>query len=124
MEVISTDNAPQAVGPYSQAIVQGDFIFVSGQLPFDPKSGAFNSDDPIEQLAQCLANISAIADAAGSSIQRTVKTTILVTDLKRFDELNAEYAKIFKTHKPARACYQVSALPKGAQVEIEAIIAR
>jgi 2-iminobutanoate/2-iminopropanoate deaminase len=91
-------------------------------LPIDPATGNFVSDDPVEQLAQCLASIAAIAKAAGSDIQNTVKTTVLVTDLGRFDDLNAEYARVFANHKPARACYQVSALPKGAQVEIEAVI--
>ena len=123
MKIIQTDDAPVAAGPYSQAIVTGDLIFVSGQLPLDPKTGSFASDDPVQQLAQCLANIAAIAKAAGSDIQRTVKTTILVTDLGKFDTLNAEYSKVFTTHKPARACYEVSALPKGAQVEVEAVIA-
>jgi 2-iminobutanoate/2-iminopropanoate deaminase len=103
-------------------MISGNLIFISGQLPIDPKTGEFNSSDPVEQLAQCLANISAIAEAAGSNIQKTLKTTILVTDLGRFSELNAEYAKVFAVHKPARACYQVSALPRGAQVEIEAIV--
>lgn len=122
MDVIHTESAPVAAGPYSQAIASGNLIFVSGQLPLDPKSGKIVSDDPVEQLAQCLANIAAIADAAGSNISKTLKTTVLVTDLGKFDALNAEYAKVFATHKPARACYEVSALPKGAQVEVEAVI--
>ena len=123
MTAIHIDSAPAAIGPYCQAMRHGDLLFISGQLPIVPATGAFVSEDPVEQMAQCLANIAAIAEAAGTDIAKSLKLTILVTDLSTFPALNDEYAKVFSTHKPARACYEVLALPKGAQVEIDAIIA-
>lgn len=122
MSVISTDKAPAAIGPYSQARQHGDLLFVSGQLPIDPATGKM-PDDAVEQMAQALRNIAAIAEAAGSSISRALKTTVLVTDVSRWGELNAEYAKHMAEPYPARATYQVAALPMGAKVEIEAVIA-
>ncbi|MHA6691415.1 Rid family detoxifying hydrolase [Devosia sp. A449] len=122
MTVIATDLAPAAVGPYSQARRHGDLLFVSGQLPLDPATGTM-PDDAVAQMAQSLRNIAAIAEAAGSSLANTIKTTVLVTDLSRWGELNAEYARHFQEPYPARATYQVSALPMGAKVEIEAVIA-
>ncbi len=123
MEAIATPEAPGAIGPFSQAIKMGDLLFVSGQLPIDPATGEFVSNDPVEQARQCLKNIAAIARAAGSGIEKTVKTTVLLTDLSNFADINNEYATFFQKPYPARACYQVSALPKGALVEIEAVIA-
>ncbi|WP_085034353.1 Rid family detoxifying hydrolase [Ensifer aridi] len=123
IEAIATAEAPGAIGPFSQAIKVGDLLFVSGQLPIDPASGEFISNDPVEQARQCLKNIAAIAKAAGSGIEKTVKTTVLLTDLSRFADINNVYATFFEKPFPARACYEVSALPKGAQVEIEAVIA-
>lgn len=123
MEAIATPEAPGAIGPFSQAIKVGDLLFVSGQLPIDPATGEFVSNDPVEQARQCLKNIAAIARAAGSGIEKTVKTTVLLTDLSNFADINNEYATFFQKPYPARACYQVSALPKGALVEIEAVIA-
>ena len=122
-EAVTTSNAPGAIGPFSQAIKVGNLLFVSGQLPIEPATGEFVSDDPVEQARQCLKNLAAIADAAGSGIERTVKTTVLLTDLSRFADINNVYATFFQKPFPARACYEVSALPKGAQVEIEAVIA-
>ncbi|UWU24484.1 Rid family detoxifying hydrolase (plasmid) [Rhizobium sp. CB3171] len=122
IEAITTSEAPGAIGPFSQAIKVGDLLFVSGQLPINPATGEFVSDDPVEQAEQCLKNIAAIAKAAGSSIEKTVKTTVLLTDLSRFADINKIYATFFRNPFPARACYEVSSLPKGAQVEIEAII--
>src|SRR5690606_32282088 len=107
---------------YSQAYRANGLLFVSGQLPIDPSTGAFNSEDPIQQMQQCLANIAAIAEAAGTSLSKTVKTTILLTDLSQFAEINEVYGKAFSEPYPARACYEVSALPKGAKVEVEAVI--
>ncbi|PQV43543.1 Rid family detoxifying hydrolase [Paraburkholderia sp. BL21I4N1] len=121
-EVASPD-APQAIGPYSQAVKCGNLLFVSGQLPLDPVSGAITSEDPTEQLVQCLKNIDAIARSAGASIRRTVKTTIFLTDLSTFPLLNERYAEFFSKPFPARACVEISALPKSAKVEIEAVIA-
>ena len=123
MTPIQTDTAPAAIGPYSQAIRVGDLLFVSGQLPLDPATGAFVPGDAVAQMRQCLANIRAIATAAGTDLTRTVKTTILLTDLGGFDAINAEYGQAFAAPFPARACYQVAALPKGAMVEVEAVIA-
>ncbi|MGO4853674.1 Rid family detoxifying hydrolase [Phaeovulum sp. W22_SRMD_FR3] len=123
MKVISTDTAPAAIGPYSQAIIHGGLLFVSGQIPIDPATGAFNSDDVVEQTKQCLANIAAIATAAGTDISRTIKTTVLVRDLSKFADINAAYGAAFRAPFPARATFEVSALPKDAQIEIDAVIA-
>lgn len=123
IQEINTSDAPGAVGPFSQAIKVGNLLFVSGQLPIDPATGAFNSDDAIEQASQCLKNLAAIATVAGTSLANTVKTTVLLTDLGHFAEINKVYAGFFAQPFPARACYEVSALPKGAKVEIEAVIA-
>lgn len=121
--VISTQSAPVAVGPYSQARIVNGLLFVSGQLPIDPTTGKFCSDDPVEQMRQCLANISSIAKAAGTSLSNCVKTTVLVTDLARFADINIAYGEAFSAPYPARATFQVAALPLAAQVEVEAIIA-
>jgi 2-iminobutanoate/2-iminopropanoate deaminase len=123
IEQVSTTDAPGAVGPYSQAIKVGELLFVSGQLPIDPATGEFNSADAVAQAEQCLKNLAAIAKAAGTELSKTVKTTVLLTDLGDFAEVNRVYAGFFSTPYPARACYEVKALPKGAKVEIEAVVA-
>jgi 2-iminobutanoate/2-iminopropanoate deaminase len=123
MTPISTADAPAAIGPYSQAIAVNGLLFVSGQLPIDPRTGAFVSDDPVEQCRQALRNIAAIATAAGTDLSHTLKTTVLVRDLARFADINAAYGEFFAAPYPARATFEVSALPKGAQIEIEAIVA-
>ena len=123
MTPIATNDAPAAIGPYSQGMVAGGLLFVSGQIPIDPATGEFNSDDPVDQCRQSLRNIAAIARAAGTDLSRTVKTTVLVRDLARFSEINAAYAEFFSAPFPARATYEVSGLPRGAQIEIEAVIA-
>lgn len=120
---ISTADAPGAVGPYSQGVKVGNLLFVSGQLPIDPATGEFNSTNAVEQAEQCLKNMAAIAREAGTELSKTVKTTVLLTDLGDFAEVNRVYAGFFTTPYPARACYEVKALPKGAKVEIEAVIA-
>lgn len=120
---VNTAQAPAAIGPYSQAIKVGNLLFVSGQLPVDPATGEFNSDDAVAQAEQCLKNIAAIAKAAGADLSSTVKTTVLLTDLGQFAEINKVYAGFFSSPFPARATYEVKALPKGAKVEIEAVIA-
>lgn len=121
MTVIATHNAPTAIGPYAQARIHGNTLYVSGQLPILPATGEIVSDDVIEQTRQSLKNIMAIANAAGSDLQSCLKTTVLVTDLSKFAAINAAYAEFFQEPFPARATYEVSALPKGAQIEIEAI---
>lgn len=123
MTIVKTDKAPAAIGPYSQAYKAGGLLFVSGQIPIDPATGDFNSSDAVDQLRQCLANIAAIAEAAGTSLDRTVKTTVLLTDLSVFGAINEAYGQAFREPYPARACYEVSALPRGAKVEVEAVIA-
>lgn len=120
---ITTDTAPAAIGPYSQAIRHGNLLFVSGQLGLDPDTGSFASDDPVDQMRQCLANIAAIAEAAGTNLSNTLKTTILLTDLTAFAPINEVYGAALTPPYPARATFEVSALPKGAKVEVEAIIA-
>lgn len=123
MEAIHTEKAPAAIGPYSQATRHGDTLYISGQLPVVPETGEFNSQDVVEQTRQALTNLKAIAEAAGADMSKVLKTTVLLTDLSKFADVNAAYAEFFTSPFPARACYQVAALPKGAQVEIEAIVA-
>jgi 2-iminobutanoate/2-iminopropanoate deaminase len=123
IEAISTDTAPAAIGPYSQAVRHGNLLFVSGQLGLDPRTGQFSSENTADQMRQCLLNIAAIAEAAGASLRKTVKTTILLTDLSEFTAINEIYEASFTAPFPARATFEVSALPKSAKVEVEAIIA-
>ena len=122
-KVISSPKAPAAVGPYSQAIEINGMLFVSGQLPTDPATG--KAPETIEeQTKQSLANAAAILEEAGYSFADVVKTTVLLTDIKDFAAMNAVYAEFFTGDKPARACFQVAALPMGVKVEIEAIAVR
>ena len=117
---IESNLAPAAIGPYSQAIMANDFIFVSGQIPVDAKTNTM----PLtieEQTHQSLNNIKNILEAAGSNMDKIVKTTVLLTDINNFSKMNEVYASYFTGDAPARACYQVVALPKGALIEIEAI---
>jgi 2-iminobutanoate/2-iminopropanoate deaminase len=119
---VSTSNAPSAIGPYSQGIAAGALLFVSGQLPLDPASGSFVAGEIEERTHQCLRNISAIAQVAGSSLERAVKLTVFLTNLENFARVNQVYAQYFKSMLPARSVVQVAALPKNADIEIEAII--
>lgn len=118
---VRTDGAPAAIGPYSQAIVAGGLVFVSGQIPIDPASGAIVPGDAGAQTAQVMKNLSAILTAAGTSLGRAVKATVYMTDLGEFDRMNGAYAAAFEGEPPARATVQVAALPKGARVEIDVI---
>lgn len=122
MSEITTSNAPGAIGPYAQARQHGNVLYVSGQLPVEAKSGEIVASDGPAQVAQCLRNIEEIAHAAGTSLSNCLKTTILVTDLSQFERINDVYAAFFSAPYPARATFEVSALPKGAMVEVEAVI--
>ncbi len=119
---VKTDLAPAAIGPYSQGVVAGGFVFVSGQIPIDPATGAFAGDDIKTQTAQSLRNVSKILEAAGSSMDKVVKTTVLLKNISDFAEMNEVYATFFEGDAlPARAAFEAAALPKGALVEIEVI---
>ncbi|WP_413657943.1 RidA family protein [Paraburkholderia phenoliruptrix] len=122
MKKIQTAQAPAAIGPYSQAIANNGFLFVSGQIPLDPKTGDVVGSTAAQQIEQCLKNMTAIVEAAGTSLRKTVKTTVLLTDLGEFAAVNDVYSQFFAEPFPARACYQVVALPKGVRVEVEALI--
>jgi 2-iminobutanoate/2-iminopropanoate deaminase len=119
--VVATNVAPAAIGPYSQAIQAGGFVFCSGQIPLDPKSGAIVSGSVAEQTRRVLENLRAVLAAAGCSCADVVKTTIYLTDLSSFGEVNAVYGEFFAHDPPARATVEVRGLPRGAAVEIEAI---
>ena len=121
---IHTPNAPAAIGPYSQAIQTGNMLFGSGQIPIDPATGVFAGEDIATQTRQSLTNVSNILAAAGYSLNDVVKTTVLLADIADFATMNAVYAEFFTENKPARACFAVKDLPRGALVEIEAIAAK
>ncbi len=120
-KIISTNNAPKAIGPYSQAVVAGDFIFCSGQIPASPETGKLVTGSITMQTRQALKNISEVLKAAGSSMDRVVKVTVFLRDMNDFGEMNEEYAKWFPKDPPARAAVQVARLPKDVGIEIEAI---
>ena len=119
--VINTDKAPQAIGPYSQAIKANGFIFVSGQIPLDYKTGEFVEGKIAEQTKQCLENLKEILAQAGVDFSAVVKTGVFLADMNDFAAVNEVYAQYFSKECPARACVEVSKLPKGALVEIELI---
>lgn len=118
---VQTSEAPGAIGPYSQAIVAGELVFVSGQIPLDPATGAMLETDAAGQAGLVMRNVAKILEAAGSSLDRVVKTTIFLADLADFESVNGVYARFFGEDPPARATVQVSGLPKGARVEIDAV---
>jgi 2-iminobutanoate/2-iminopropanoate deaminase len=122
-EVVSTDSAPGAVGPYSQAIRSGNLVFVSGQIALDPATGQLVGGAIEDETRQVLANLTAVLEAAGASLDRVVRATVYLTDLGDFERVNAVYAERFSSAPPARVCVEVSRLPKGARVEIDAIAA-
>lgn len=122
-EIISTEKAPKAIGPYSQAIKAGNLLFVSGQVPFVPETMEIVSDDVEEQTARSLENIKAILEAAGAGFENVVKTTVFIKDMNDFGKINDVYAKYFGENKPARACVEVARLPRDVKVEIEVIAA-
>ena len=118
---IHTDKAPAAIGPYSQGVKAGDLIFVSGQLPVDPATGAFAGEDIESQTRQSLENLKAILEAAGSGLDKVVKTNVYLADMGDFAAMNGIYAQYFSEPFPARAAVEVARLPKDARVEIECV---
>lgn len=119
--VISTESAPPALGPYSQAIAAGDLIFVSGQLPIDPASGQFVEGDIATMTRQIFKNIATVLAAAGSNLSKIVKVTVFMADLNDFQTMNEAYAEFFPSNPPARSTVQVARLPRDARIEIEVI---
>lgn len=124
LRTISSEGAPKAIGPYSQAIVAGDLIFCAGQIALDPKSGEVVSGDIREQTRRALDNLAAVLEAAGSGLDRVTKTTVFLTDLAEFAAMNEVYAERFGSHRPARSTVPVGALPRGSRIEIECIAVR
>lgn len=121
---VATRNAPQAIGPYVQAVRAGDYLFLSGQIPLDPTTGALAADPAIAaQTERVLENLKAVLEAAGSSLAAAVKATVFLTDLNDFAAMNAVYARYFPSNPPARSTVEVSRLPRGARIEIELIAA-
>lgn len=121
METIHTDRAPKAVGPYSQAVRAGDFLYLSGQIPVDPATGDIVGTDIASQTEQVLKNVRAVVEAAGLNLNHVVKVGVFLTDLSDFAEFNTVYQTFFGSHRPARSTVQVSALPKGAKLELDAV---
>ena len=118
---ISTDRAPRAIGPYSQGIAAAGLLFLSGQVPLDPKTGTLVQGTIQEEVARVLDNLKGVLETAGSGLERVVKTTVYLTSLNDFEGMNEAYARAFGDGRPARSTIQVSALPRGARVEIDAI---
>ena len=120
-QIIKTVNAPEAIGPYSQAVRTGGLVFASGQIPLDPRTGQSVAGGIAEQTEQVLRNLSAVLEAAGSSLDRVVKTTVFLADMNDFAAMNEVYARYFSKEPPARATVAAARLPRDARVEIEAI---
>ncbi|HEU4599506.1 MAG TPA: Rid family detoxifying hydrolase, partial [Solirubrobacterales bacterium] len=120
---ITAPDAPEAIGPYSHAVRQGDVLYCSGQLPLDPASGEMRDDSLAAETEQCLRNLAAVCAAAGTDLSRAVRLTVFTTRLEGFAEINEAYAAFFDAEPPARAAVGVAALPKGVAVEIDAIVA-
>lgn len=123
MDIISTEKAPAALGPYSQAIKANGFVWCSGQIPIDPTTGTIHAEGIEAQARQAIGNLKNVLEAAGSGLDRVVKTTVFIRHMDDFAALNAVYAELFGASKPARSCVEVSCLPKGALLEIEAVAA-
>lgn len=121
IERVSTDNAPKAIGPYSQGIKANGFVFCSGQIPANPETGELVKRSITEQTRQVLSNVKAVIEAAGSSMAKVVKCTVFLKNMDEFSEMNTEYSKWFGDSPPARAAVQVARLPKDVSIEIEAI---
>jgi 2-iminobutanoate/2-iminopropanoate deaminase len=123
-EIVATEAAPQAIGPYSQAIRIGEFVFTSGQIPLDPKTGAFVEGGIAEQTEQVLRNLAEVLQAAGTSLEAVVKTTVFLADMDDFAAMNEVYGRYFSNEPPARSTVQAARLPRDARVEIDAIAVR
>ena len=121
MRIVNTPDAPEAIGPYAQAAEAGGMIYCSGQLPINPATGMIEVAGAAEQTMRVLLNLRAVLEAAGSGLDKVVKTTVYLTDLGDFPSMNKVYGEMFANHKPARATVQVARLPKSSKVEIEAI---
>ena len=119
--IVKTEGAPGAIGPYSQAVVAGGFVYASGQIPIDPATGQFVEGGVGEQTAQVLRNLSKVLEAAGTSLGRVVKTTVFLADMNDFSEMNEVYAGFFEENPPARSTVQAARLPRDARVEIDVI---
>lgn len=120
-QIIKTEDAPQAIGPYSQAVSAGGFVFLSGQIPLDPATGQFVEGGVAEQTEQVLRNLSKVLDAAGTSLARVVKTTVFLADMGDFAAMNEIYGRFFSANPPARSTVQAARLPRDARVEIDVI---
>ena len=120
---VQTDQAPAPVGPYSQGVVEGSLLFCAGQIPLDPKTGELIDGGVAEQARQCLSNLDAVCEAAGTSLDNAVRTTVFTTEFEQMPAVNEVYASFFSSPPPARVGIGVSALPGGAAVEIDAIVA-
>ena len=120
-KIVATDKAPGAVGPYSQAVRSGDFVFTAGQIPLDPETGDMVGEGIEEQTHRVLQNLRAVLEAGGSGLESVVKMTVFMTDLGLFGRMNAVYREYFPTKPPARSAVGVSALPLGAQIEMECV---
>jgi 2-iminobutanoate/2-iminopropanoate deaminase len=123
IEIVSTPNAPKALGPYSQALKVGNFVFCSGQIPINPSTNEITAVTVEDQTRQAISNLSAVLSEAGTSLANVVKTTVFVKDMNDFAAVNGVYAEMFGDTKPARSCVEVARLPKDVKVEIECIAA-
>jgi len=124
MKTIHTDKAPQAIGPYSQAVIAGEFVFTAGQIALDPATGEIAASDVAGQTERVLRNLAAVLAAAGSGLPQVVKTTVFLADMADFAAMNEVYARHFGAHKPARSTVQAAGLPKNVRVEIDVIAMR
>jgi 2-iminobutanoate/2-iminopropanoate deaminase len=120
-EIVETKDAPAAIGPYSQAVKAGNLVFASGQIPLNPKTGELVAGGIEEQARRAVENLRTVLEAAGAGLDTTLKTTLFIARMDDFPKVNKVYAELFRGANPARSCVAVAALPKGAQVEIEAI---
>ncbi len=122
-KTVDAEGAPEAIGPYNHAVASGGLLFCSGQVPLEPETGEIVGETAADQATQCLKNLEAVCEAAGTRLQSAVRLTIYTTQLDKFADINEAYAKFFPESHPARAAVGVAALPKGALVEIDAIVA-